>query len=176
MYVAGLRHLKIQQGMAKHPLLYGVWHRYKMSVPRVYNAYRPLWTALEFTGFLGYPNTIGVLCAPHLILMECIVLAVFLAAPRLGNGLRRSIAKGAWQAGKSLAACERILCCLRALESLITKYVPLLFLMGRDVWHLHFLHTGFHIKKFCRCSGSSFGGSIDTKAESSTWMPSHWHC
>ena len=100
MYVAGLQHIKIRQGMAKHPSLFGVWHGYKMSVLRVCNAYRPLWTALEFTGFLRYPNTVSVLRAPDLILMERMVLAVFLAAPRLGNSLQCSVARGGvagWQ-------------------------------------------------------------------------------
>ena len=114
MYVAGVQHIKIRQGMAKNPLLFGVRHGYKMSA-LVCNAYQPLWTAFEFTSFLRSPNTASVLPALDCILMERMVLAVFLAAPRLGNILRRSIARGGWQVGKSPAACERILCRLQAL-------------------------------------------------------------
>ena len=77
--------------MAKHPLLFGVWHGYKMAVLRVCNAYRALWTTLEFTCLLKYPNTASVLRAHDCIVMERMVLAVILAAPRLGNCLRRSI-------------------------------------------------------------------------------------
>ena len=181
-YVAGLEHINTRQAMAKHPLLFGVWHGYKMSVLRVYNAYRPLWTALQFTGLLRYPNVVSVLRATDNILTEHMVLAIFLATLRLGNSLRRSIAGGggAWQVGKSPAAYERILCRLRALQTLITKYAPPLFLMGLNVkqchWRLHFPDTGFRVKTNCKCSGPSFGGSIDTEVESSTWMPSRWHC
>ena len=49
----------------------------------------------------------------------------------------------------SPVAYERTLCRLQALQALITKYVPLLFLMGHNVrqchWCLHFPHTGFHV-------------------------------
>ena len=69
------------EGIAKHPLLVGVWDGYKMPVPRVYNAYRRLWTALELTGFRKYPNTVSVLRAPDLFLMDRVVLVVFLPAP-----------------------------------------------------------------------------------------------
>ena len=151
--------------MAKHPLRFEVWDRYKMAVLRVHNAYRPLWTALEFPGFLNYPNAVSVLRAPNLILMERMVLAVFLAAPRLGNSLWRSIAGGgggAWQVGKSTAACKRILYRLHALKTLITKYV-LLFLMGCDVrqgqWRLHLPIRGFFL-----------GGSIDTEGDSTEYL------
>ena len=105
-YVAGLQHTKIRQCMARHPFLFRVCHGYKMSVLRVYNAYQPLWTALEFTGFLSYSNAVSVLCAPDLILMERMILAVFRARPCLGNSLRRSNAARAWQVGKLAAAFE----------------------------------------------------------------------
>ena len=144
------------------------------------NAYRPLSSALEFTGFLRGPNTVSVLRTPDLILMERMILAVFLAALRPSNSLWRSIAGGAWQIGKSPAACERILCRLGFLYTFIVTYVPFRFLMGCDVrqrhWRRRFPHMGFHVKKCCKCRGSSFAGSIDKEVESSIWMPSRWHC
>ena len=135
MYV-GMQHIKIRQGMAHHSLLFGVWHRY-----------RPLWIALEFTSFLRYPNTVSGLRAPDLIDMEQIVVTTFLAATCLGKRLRHSIVRGAWQVGESPDACDRILCRLRSLQTVITEWV----LMGRDVrqchWCLHFPNMGFHVKK-----------------------------
>ena len=39
MSVAGLRHVKSRERMAKHPLLSGgVWHGYKIASLRVYHA------------------------------------------------------------------------------------------------------------------------------------------
>ena len=76
--------------------------------------------------------------------------------------------QGAWQVGKSVAAYERILCRSWALQTLITKYATLLFLMRRNVrqchWRLHFAHTGFHVNFFfanamAPLSGGAFGAS-----------------
>ena len=115
MYVESLQHRKIPQGMAKHPLRFGVWHRYKMVVLTVYDTYQPLWTAFECLGLLNYPNTVSVLCTPHVIVMERTVLAVSLATSRLGSSLRRSIVREAWHVRKSTAQCEHILCRLPTL-------------------------------------------------------------
>ena len=67
LYIAGLQHTKILEGMAKHPFLFGVWHGYQMVVLSVYNAHRPLCTTLEFCDFV-----------PHLTLMDCMLLEIFL--------------------------------------------------------------------------------------------------
>ena len=77
-----------------------------MDVLKVYNAYRPHWTPLEFLAFLSCPNTVSVLGAPELIVMERMVVAVFLAPPRLGNRLPRSIA-GAGVASGKVTGCLR---------------------------------------------------------------------
>ena len=66
-----------------------------MAVLRVYNAYNP------FSGFCSFwlhevPHTNCVLRASSLTLMECMLLAVFLATPRLDNKVQRSMGHGTW--------------------------------------------------------------------------------
>ena len=111
--------------------------------------------------------------------MERMVLDFFLAAPCMGGSLRRSIEGGAWRLGKAMAACEHILYQIRALQTHITKYVPVLFLIGHIIrqchWCLYFPHTGLDVKVFLQMQWLLFRGSIEIDGESGTWMPSHWH-
>ena len=78
---------------------------------------------------MAYPYKFCFLVAPDLILIQHMVLVVILAGRCLDNGLWRSMATGACGVGKSTATCERMQCRVRALQAIITKYVPLPVLM-----------------------------------------------
>ena len=115
----------------------------------------------EFPSFLNYPNTDIVLCAPQLILMERMLLAVFLAAPLSGNNLQRSIAggRGMWASQWLLASPSSALYVLCRQSSLNTS---LSFIKGRHVRQCHcrrhFSHTGRNVKTFLQMQWLIFRG------------------
>ena len=89
------------------------------------------------------------------------VLAVFLAPPDLRNNVRRSIARG----GGGGVASGQVNGCPALMQAACFADIHHL---GNATGVFTFPTQGLMSKFVCKCSGLSFGGSIDTEGESST--------
>ena len=136
----------IRGALRHHPLLFGVWHAYAHCVKRTFSVFKTVWAALEYPGFLRFPEVTSVYLKPHMDVLEQMVVAMYLVHSGLRSQLEATVAQCAVDFGDG-SRIHRLSECLLLL---VTVYAPCLFNLGMSVrecyWTLQQPNTGARVR------------------------------
>ena len=113
---------------------------------------KSVWAALEYPGFLEFPETTAVYLKPHLDALEQMICGIYLVH---SQRMRQLVALVA-QCKADFGEHSRIYALARCLQLLVTEYAPCLFNLGMSVrecyWMLQQANTGIRARdllSFC---------------------------
>ena len=154
LYHKSLMKVNLRGAMSQHPLLFGLWHAYAHCVKRTFAVFKLCWSALEYTGFVQFPEATTIYLKPHLDVLEQMIVAMYLVHYRRQTQLESLVA----QCAADFGAGSRIHRVAECLQLLVTVYAPSLFGLGMSVrecyWMLQQPNTGARVRDLlCFCLG-----------------------
>ena len=134
--------LNLRGACENHPLVFGLWHAYAHCVKRTFVTFKSLWAALEYPGFINFPETTAVYLKPRVDALEQMIVAMYLIHGERRQEIRDLVNQTKSDFGDDSNMHKHARC----LEVLLSEYVPSLFTIGLSVrecyWDLQALHTG----------------------------------
>ena len=140
LYGAKNQRWKMRAYLRYVPVVYGVWHAYKVVVTHTFRVFWPVLTYI-WKGLLRPGSTI--LSYPKLIVMEKTIAALMLATPRILRVHRCKAQAATAISGRDTAHANRA-AMANAVLHLLSKWCPLLLNLG-------------HLVRECNWSGESYG-------------------
>jgi hypothetical protein len=125
--------LNVRGAFRGHPLVFGLWHAYAHCVKRTFVIFKNLWAALEYPGFLRYPDTTSVYLKPRLDALEQMVTAMYLVHSERRVEMKSTVSQCKSDFGED-SQMHRLAC---SLELLLGEYIPCLFSIGLSVRECH---------------------------------------
>jgi hypothetical protein len=113
------------------PFVLGVWHAYAHAIRRVWSAFRPWWTCVEYLEVL-HDLECNIYNYPKLRTQEIVVASLFLAQQQMGNALRSN----AERCARDYPSDDPRAVQSRGLHLLVNEYVPALMEIGISVREL----------------------------------------
>ena len=152
LYHKDLISVNIRGAFREHPLVFGLWHAYAHCVKRTFVIFKTIWAALEYPGFIKYPETTNVYLKPRVDALEQMVVAMYLIHSERTDQIRSTVRQCKADFGEG-SRMHRLAQCLRLL---LEDFVPCLFAIGLSVrecyWDLQKPETGARARQilaFC---------------------------
>ena len=125
--------LNIRGAFRGHPLVFGLWHAYAHCVKRTFVVFKNLWAALEYPGFVKFPESTSVYLKPRLDSLEQMVTGMYLIHGEGWNELKTTVLKCKNDFGDDSQMARLA----SSLELLLVEFVPCLFTIGLSVRECH---------------------------------------